>query len=126
MYRSTTLLSATLAIFAFALASPAFSQTAAERMIYYPAEPDEYFFFEATDGKEVADFKTDKMVRVCVDKNEHLVPLEVRYDGETSTVRPGDCFRFEAKEVHLQPAKRLEPNWVLKAEVDTTQNSDAS
>ncbi|MDZ7645482.1 MAG: hypothetical protein U5K76_15460 [Woeseiaceae bacterium] len=123
MYSSKTLMSAVLAMFAFALASPALSQTAAEEFIFYPSEADEYFFFDATSGKTIADYKTDKLVRVCVDDNEHLVPLEVRYDGESSEVKPGDCFRFEAKQVYMEPAKQLEPNWVLKAEVDTLHRS---
>lgn len=104
-------------------AAPAMSQTVAEEFIYYPSEPDEYYFFERTDRKKVADFKTDKMVRVCVEQNSHLVPMKVYYDNKTAMVAPGDCMRLEAKQVELEPAKRLEANWVLKAEVDTLRSS---
>lgn len=110
-----------LAVLGLGLAAPAMSQTVAEEFIYYPSQSDEFFFFEATDRKKVADFKTDKMVRVCVDNSDHLVPLKVTYDSESTEVSPGDCFRFEAKEVILEPAKELDRMWVVKADVDVMQ-----
>lgn len=94
------------------------AQTAAEQMIYYPNEADEYFFFEKTDRKKVADYETARILRLCVEKNPNMVPLRVIYDDEQSTVQPGDCFRFEAREVHLEPEKRLERGWTIKAEVE--------
>lgn len=109
-----------------ALAAPALSQTVAEEFIYYPADPDEYFFFEETDRKKIVHYKTDKLVRVCVDRNEHLVPLKVLHDDNSSTVAPGDCLRFEAREVWLEPAKELEQAWTIKAEVDTMREKKAS
>lgn len=99
------------------------AQTAAEQMIYYPNEADEYFFFEETDRKKVADYQTDQMLRLCVEKNPHLVPLRVIYDDEQSAVQPGDCFRFEAKEVHLEPTKPLERGWTIKAEVENVSDN---
>lgn len=107
----------------FALMSSAGAQTAAEKMIYYPNEADEYFFFEETDRKQVADYKTGQTLRVCVEQNPHLVPLRVIYDDQQATVEPGDCFRFEAQEVSLEPEERLERGWVLKAEVENVTAS---
>lgn len=112
-----------LLVSSFGLMSSAGAQTAVEEMIYYPSEPDEYFFFEETDRKKVADYKTDQTLRLCVDQNTHLVPMRVIYDDEQATVRPGDCFRFEAKEVHLEPEKRLERGWTVKAEVENVTGS---
>ena len=118
----TFLLSASAAALLMS-AVPAMSQTVAEEFIYYPSESDEYLFFDRTDRKTVADFKTDKVVRVCVDQNRHLVPLKVYYDDKTAKVAPGDCLRFEAKRVELEPAGKLDAKWVLKAEVDTMKAS---
>ena len=123
MHTVKSLMSVSIAVLAVALASPAMSQTVAEEFIYYPSESDEYFFFDRTDRKTVADFKTDKLVRVCVDRNTHLVPLKVYHDDKTSKIAPGDCLRFEAKQVAIEPAKRLEAKWVLKAEVATMKAS---
>lgn len=112
-----------IAAAALFLAAPLQAQTVAEEFIYYPSEADEYFFFEETDIKKVASFNSDKMVRVCVDNSEHLVPLKVIHDERSSLIQPGDCLRFEAKEVYLEPARELSANWVLKAEVDTMKTS---
>lgn len=106
-----------LIVSSFGLISSAGAQTAAEEMIYYPNEADEYFFFEETDRKKVADYKTDQTLRVCVEQNTHLVPMRVIYDDQQATVEPGDCFRFEAREVSLEPDDALEQGWVLKADV---------
>lgn len=112
-----------LAVSSFGLMSSAGAQTAAEEMIYFPSEADEYFFFEETDRKKVADYKTERTLRVCVEQNPNLVPLRVIYDDEQATVEPGDCFRFEAQEVSLEPDEQLERGWVLKAEVrDVTES----
>jgi len=120
MFSMRAVTSALLAVTACAFVAPALAQTTAEDFIYYPHGPDEYYFFEQTDRKEVADFKTDHLVRVCVDQNRHMVPLDVIHDGETTVVRPGDCARVDAMEVSLEPAKRLEPRWTIRAEVDTS------
>lgn len=112
-----------LSVSAFGLMSSAGAQTAAEQMIYYPNEADEYFFFEETDRKKVADYKADQTLRVCVEQNPNLVPLRIIYDEEQATVEPGDCFRFEAQEVSLEPDERLERGWVLKAEVENVTAS---
>lgn len=118
-----TVYSAVLAAFLLAISAPLYAQSVAEEFIYYPAEPDEYYFFEETDKKKVAHFKKDRMVRVCVDKSEHLVPLKVIHDKDSSIVQPGDCLRFEAREVVLEPAAELSAKWLLKAEVDTMKTS---
>lgn len=79
---------------------------------------DEYYFFE-DDRKQVVDYKEDRMMRICAGESRHLVPLKVIHDGETSMVHAGDCLRLEAKSVALEPAEQLEPNFVIKADVDT-------
>lgn len=80
--------------------------------------PDEYYFFE-DDRKQVVDYKQPRVVRICAGESRHLVPLEVTHDGETSTVRSGDCLRIEAESVSLAPAEELQPNYVIKADVET-------
>ena len=69
--------------------------------------------------KLVADYKKDRIVRVCVGESRHSVPLKISYDNKQATVAPGDCMRVEAKKVFLEPNERLDPNWVLEADVDT-------
>jgi len=81
--------------------------------------PDEYYFFEA-DRKKVIDYKKDHIVRICTGKNRHLVPLKVTYDGKEAMIGSDDCIRVEAKEVYLEPAKRLDDNWMIEANVETT------
>lgn len=116
-------ISASIAVLGLALASPAQAQSVAEEFIFYPSEPDVYFFFEETDRKEVTDYKKDQIVRVCVDKSDLATPLAIYHDGEQSQVAPGDCIRVEGKEIALEPAKPLERRTVLRAEVSTLQAS---
>lgn len=106
--------------FAAVLAAPAAQAqgNVTELMTRMYSGPDEYYFFEA-DRKQVVDYKTDHIVRVCTGKSKHLVPLKVTYDGKTAQIASGDCLRVEAKKVFLEPAKRLDPNWTIRAEVET-------
>lgn len=89
-----------------------------EMMTKLHAGPDEYYFFEA-DRKEVVDYKTEHIVRICTGESKHLVPLKVTYDGKTATIDSGDCLRVEAKQIFLEPEKRLDPSWVIQADVET-------
>ena len=118
MLTKTTLLSGITATL-FLVAGPAMGQTSTlERMMEIYSPPDEYYFFEE-DKKKVVDYKKDRMVRVCVGDSRHTVPLKVSYDGKTAEVGSNDCLRVEAKEIYLEPAKRLDPNWMIAADVQT-------
>lgn len=116
-------ISASIAVLGLAFALPAQAQSVAEEFIFYPSEPDEYFFFEETDRKEVTDYKKDQIVRVCVDKSEITTPLAIFHDGEESRVTPGDCIRVEGKEIALEPAAPLKRREVLRVEVATMKAS---
>ena len=89
-----------------------------EQMVQLHSEPDEYYFFD-DDRKQVLDYKTDQEVRICAGESRHLVPLKVTYDERTATLGSNDCIRVEAKTVYLEPQERLDPNWVITAEVET-------
>lgn len=101
------------------LASSALAQTSAtEQMIRLYSEPDEYYFFESQ-KKQVVNYKEERIVRICTGDSQHLVPLKVSFDGQTTEVGEGDCMRIEAKSVSLEPAEPLDPNWTIRAEVET-------
>lgn len=118
--RFSTTRMATLATLAAALLSaPTLAQSSAlNQMIRLYSDPDEYYFFE-DDRKQVVDYKEERVVRICAGESRHLVPLKVTYDGSTAMVNAGDCMRVEARQVSLEPAKMLEPNWSIVAEVNT-------
>ena len=106
-------------------ATPALAQAEAENyesILEYRAwmytAPDEYYFFE-DDSKQVVDHKEERIVRICTGDSRHLVPLKVKYDDSTAMIETGDCMRVEAKKISLEPAKRLESNAVIRAEVQT-------
>lgn len=107
-------------LFAAVLAAPAAQAQSSvlETMVQLHSEPDEYYFFE-DDRKQVLDYKTEQEVRICAGESRHLVPLKVTYDEQTTTLGSNDCIRVEAKTVYLEPQKRLDPNWVITAEVET-------
>lgn len=103
------------------MAAPAVAQVHDSILEHYAqmhAGSDEYYFFE-DDRKQIVDYKNDRIVRICAGESRHLVPLKVTHDGETSLVHAGDCLRIEAKSVALEPAEQLEPNVVIKADVET-------
>lgn len=107
------------ALVAAVLAAPVLAQSSAtDQMIRLYSDPDEYYFFE-DDRKQVVDYKEERVVRICAGESRHLVPLKVTYDGSSAMVEAGDCIRVEAKQVSLEPAKMLEPDWSIVAEVDT-------
>lgn len=80
--------------------------------------PDEYYFFEH-EKKKVVSYKNDRLVRICAGDNRHQVPLKVTYDDKSASVAANECVRVEAKEISLQPMKRLEGNAAIRAEVIT-------
>ena len=106
-------------------ATPALAQAEADKVesiVEYQAwmytSPDEYYFFE-DDSKQVVDYKDERIVRICTGDSRHLVPLKVKYDGSSAMIESGDCMRVEAKKISLEPAKRLDSNAVIRAEVQT-------
>lgn len=112
-----TLLVSLFAIMAF---SPAAAQYESnfERLAKLSPPVDVYHFFDG-DRKQVVSYKTDRIMRVCLGDNRHVVPLRVIHDEDTATVERNDCIRVEAKEVFLEPAEPLDANVVLRAEVET-------
>ncbi|HKL62032.1 MAG TPA: hypothetical protein VJ883_01600 [Woeseiaceae bacterium] len=116
---SVTGMTTLAALAAALLAAPALAQSSAvDQMIRLYSDPDEYYFFE-DDRKQVVDYQEERIVRICTGESRHLVPLKVSYDDSSAMLDPGDCIRVEAKQVSLEPAKMLEPNWSIVAEVDT-------
>ncbi|MDT8322416.1 MAG: hypothetical protein RQ826_18025 [Xanthomonadales bacterium] len=108
-----------LCITAFFAVSTAQAQTSVlEHAARMHSGPDEYYFFE-DDRKQVIDYKTERMVRICTGQSRHLVPMKVTYDNKTATLGSDECIRVEAKKVLLEPAERLKPNYVIEAEVET-------
>jgi hypothetical protein len=123
--RYLTATSLLLALTATLGAAPALAQTEAEGVESYVeyqawmySAPDEYYFFE-DDSKQVLDYKSEHIVRICTGDSRHLVPLKVKYDDSTAMIETGDCMRVEAKKISLEPAKRLDTNAVIRAEVQT-------
>lgn len=104
----------------FAVSGAQARESILEHMARMHSPADEYFLFEQ-DRKQVADFKTDHIVRICTGESRHLVPLAVHYDGNSATVASGDCIRVEARKIELQPAKLLDPNFVIEARVKTIE-----
>ncbi|SRR6056297_3133687 len=106
-------------------ATPALAQAEAENydsILEYRAwmytSPDEYYFFE-DDSKQIVDYKEERIIRICAGDSRHLVPLKVKYDDSTAMIESGDCMRVEAKKISLEPAKTLDTNAVIRAEVQT-------
>jgi len=117
LFSATAMLSA-FGLVASAVASAQTSISPAERRMELAAPPDEILLF-GEDSKQVVDYKSDRIIRICVTDNRHLVPLTVIHDGERTNVAPGDCTRIEAREVTLTPAERLDDPWAMRAEVET-------
>ena len=90
----------------------------AERQLQLASPSDEYYFF-ADDRKQIVDYKSDRVVRICVGDSRHLVPLEVTHDDDTTMVHRNDCVRVEAKEIYLEPAEMLPTNAMIRATVRT-------
>lgn len=120
--RQNALGAATFAALGLVLMAPAAQAQAPSPLMDHMLEtysgPDEYYLFE-DDRKKVVDYKSERMVRVCAGDSRHVVPLRVSYDGDKTTLGPGDCIRIEAKEVYIEPDETLETGWVLHADVDT-------
>jgi hypothetical protein len=90
----------------------------AERQLRLASPPDEYYFF-TDDRKQIVDYKSDRIVRICAGDSRHLVPLEVTHDDDTTMVHRNDCVRVEAKEIYLEPAEMLPTNAMIQATVRT-------
>lgn len=101
-----------------AAAAPEPPGSISEYMMELHSPPDEYYFFE-DDEKQVADYDQARVVRICTGDSRHLVPIEVRYDGDRARIASNDCMRIEAEEIALRPAERLEGNAVIKVDVQT-------
>lgn len=105
-----------------AMATTAMAQTDNDGYLAYHARmaapEDVYYLFQA-DRKEIVSYKSDRIVRICVGDSRHAVNLEVFHDGEATTVEKNDCVRIEAKEVAVEPAKRLEANEVIVVRAQT-------
>lgn len=71
--------------------------------------------FEVGNGEThpIAHHKTDKEYRICVRKARHAVPLKVMYDDKEETVAVGSCTDFEAKNIKVTPAGKLDNDTVL-------------
>ena len=108
----------TALILGFGLAGTAGATTALEQMVQMHSASDEYYFFEA-DRKQIVDYNSERIVRVCTGESRHLVPLKITYDGSTAKIAADECMRVEAKTVYLEPARRLDANWTIKADVET-------
>jgi hypothetical protein len=102
------------------VAAPAAAQydSNAERLAKLTSPSDVFYFFEGA-RKQVTAYDSERIVRVCLGDNRHLVPLRVIHDDDTATVNSDECIRVEAKEVFLEPAEPLESNATIRAEVQT-------
>lgn len=89
-----------------------------EYRAYLASTPDTYYLF-TDDRKDVASYKTDRILRVCVGDSEHVVPLKIFYDDKSATVEKNECMRVEGREIALEPTERLDNNAVIVAEVQT-------
>ena len=48
-----------------------------------------------------------KRYRICMDEGPDAVSLKVTYDGNETTVEPGECQLIEARKIKLASASRL-------------------
>ena len=71
--------------------------------------------FEVGNGEiqTIVHNKTDSLYRICVDNARYNVPLKLMYDGNTSTVTPGNCTDITAKEIRVEPSTRLGEDLVM-------------
>ena len=110
---------AAVLLVSLAAASTAAAQSSVlEHMAQMHAEADEFHFFD-DERKHVIDYQSAREVRICTGESRHLVPLKVTYDEQTAMLGSNDCIRVEAKDVYLEPKDRLDPNWVITAEVES-------
>ncbi|MFN3163934.1 MAG: hypothetical protein ACE37N_10740 [Pseudohongiellaceae bacterium] len=82
------------------------------------AGADEYYFYE-DNRKQVVDYKTDRVIRLCLGTSNHTIPLNITADDRELTLQAGDCIRIEAQQVWLQPGRRLPDLAMLKVDVET-------
>lgn len=61
----------------------------------------------------IAHSKKDETYRICVRQARNAVPVKVIYDGKEQTVATGNCADFEAMNIKLTPAGKLEKDIVL-------------
>jgi hypothetical protein len=57
--------------------------------------------------------KKDETYRICVNKSRLTVPVKVTYDGKEQKVAGGNCADFEAMNIQIMPAGKLEKDSVL-------------
>ena len=71
--------------------------------------------FELGNGEthSIAHQKTEKEYRICVKKARHSVPLKVMYDGKEDVVAAGNCTDFEAMNIKVAPAAKLDNDMVI-------------
>ena len=64
--------------------------------------------FELNNGKtKTLAWDEIKRYRICMDEGPDAVSLKVTYDGNETTVEPGECQLIEARKIKLASASRL-------------------
>ncbi|MEN3976876.1 hypothetical protein [Emcibacter sp. SYSU 3D8] len=84
------------------------------------------FYLQDSSDVELLDYSRVRDVRVCASRkmpnavgpDPKPVGLTIKYDGRERTVRPGNCFMFEAKNISVTPADTLPDGIMLEGTYD--------
>lgn len=98
-----------------AMAFPSVSVDNQMVQMYDP--PNEFHLFHENNAK-ILSYHADRNVRICDKNDRDSVGLDVKHDGTTSSVRPGACAVFTARNFVIHPAKPLNPNYDLQGTIE--------
>lgn len=88
--------------------------------------PEGTFWLDSEDDIEIIRYTTPRDVSLCLPQPTGVyaaqkgLPLQITWDNQYSvTLRPGNCFYFDARTVKVKPAKALPSGVTLTGRVQT-------
>lgn len=83
--------------------------------LYNP--PNKFNLFQENDTKTLS-YNTERRIRVCDRQDAHSIGLKVSHDGNTSSVKPGACAVFTARNFRISPAGVVDPDIDLSGTIE--------
>jgi hypothetical protein len=88
-------------------------------------EPANQFSLYSQQDVDLVRFRQPQMISLCVPRvnkdsveaASHAVGVVVKWDGDTQTVTPGNCFSMDAQKVSVRPAGPVGANTVLNGTI---------
>ena|GEM_PF-2960851 len=87
------------------------------QMVQMYDPPNEFHLFHENNTK-ILSYHADRKVRICDKSDKDSVGLDVKHDGNRSSVQPGTCAVFTARNFVIRPAGSLNPNYDLLGTIE--------